>query len=157
MTAEPDAATQSSPKSDASRQAAGRDDLARAGRGRSAKLLPPADPIGTLARPTLEERLLEGTERPLTIVVGGAGFGKSTLAARIAAARPTAWYTLDASDRTIGGLAAGVAASLRVRLPAIADDLAQEVEIAIEPTDEAAIMAQASAAAATVTDALQGA
>ena len=77
------------------------------------------------------------------MVVGGAGFGKSTLAARMAATRPTAWYTLDASDRTIGGLAAGIAASLRVRLPAIPDDLAQEVETSIEPTDDAAVMAQA--------------
>src|SRR4029450_10903402 len=94
---------------------AGRDEAAR-GRGRSAKLMPPADPIGTLARPALEARLLDGTERRLTIVAGGAGFGKSTLAARIATARPTAWYTLDPSDRHIPALAAGVTAALRVLL-----------------------------------------
>jgi ATP/maltotriose-dependent transcriptional regulator MalT len=154
MTADPDAVSPSA-KTDAGARAEGRDDDARAARGRQAKLLPPADPAGTLARPALEERLLEGTERRLTIVVGGAGFGKSTLAGRIAAVRRTAWYTLDATDRTIGGIAAGVAASLRVQLPAIPADLAGEVESSIEPTDDAAVMAQASAAAAAVTDALQ--
>ena len=61
--------------------------------------------------------ILEGTERRLAIVAGGAGFGKSTLAARVAAARPTAWYTLDASDRHVGALAAGILASLRLWLP----------------------------------------
>ena len=142
---------------DASNQASARVENAPAGRGRSAKLLPPADPIGTLPRPPLERRLIEGTERRLTIVVGGAGFGKSTLAARVAADRPTAWYTLDASDRHIGALAAGVTASLRLRLPSIPDDLSDAVESSIEPTDDAAVMAQASAAAALVTDALQSA
>jgi LuxR family maltose regulon positive regulatory protein len=62
-----------------------------------------------LARPQLEERLEEGAERRLTVIVAGAGFGKSTLAARIAAMRPSAWYTLDASDRHLGTLASGVA------------------------------------------------
>src|SRR5689334_15159343 len=95
MTADPDPVTQSRTTTGGAMPA--RDDAARASRGQSAKLLPPTDPIGTLARPELEARLLEGTERRLTIVVGGAGFGKSTLAARVAAARPTAWYTLDAS------------------------------------------------------------
>ncbi|HSL32204.1 MAG TPA: BTAD domain-containing putative transcriptional regulator [Candidatus Limnocylindrales bacterium] len=124
--------------------------------GRSAKLLPPADPAGTLARPELERRLAEGAERRLTIVVGGAGFGKSTLAARIAAARPSAWYTLDSSDRHLGALAAGVVAALRVRLPDLPDDLADPVASSIEATDEAAMLAQANAVAALITDALQG-
>jgi ATP/maltotriose-dependent transcriptional regulator MalT len=135
MTADPDAVTQRT--------------------GRSAKLLPPTDPIGTLARPVLEQHLLDGTERRLTVVSGGAGFGKSTLAARVAAVRPTAWYTLDATDRHMGALAAGVTASLRLQLPAIPEDLAAAIASSIEPTDDAAIMAQASAAAALVTDALQ--
>jgi DNA-binding SARP family transcriptional activator/Tfp pilus assembly protein PilF len=153
MTADPDPVTQSRTTTGGAMPA--RDDAARASRGQSAKLLPPTDPIGTLARPELEARLLEGTERRLTIVVGGAGFGKSTLAARVAAARPTAWYTLDASDRHIGALASGVTAALRVRLPGIPDDTSDAVESSIEATDDAAIVAQASAAAALVTDALQ--
>ena len=87
MTADPDAVTQPTTKSAAGGAAANGTTGVRAGRGRLAKLLPPADPAGTLARPALEARLLEGTERRLTIVVGGAGFGKSTLAAHIAAKR----------------------------------------------------------------------
>ncbi|HET9344982.1 MAG TPA: BTAD domain-containing putative transcriptional regulator [Candidatus Limnocylindrales bacterium] len=126
-------------------------------RERSAKLLPPADPIGTLARPVLEQHLLEGTERRLAIVAGGAGFGKSTLAARVAAARPTAWYTLDASDRHVGALAAGILASLRLRLPSIPEEQSDAVASSIEPTDDAAVMAQASAAAALVSDAIASA
>jgi DNA-binding SARP family transcriptional activator/Tfp pilus assembly protein PilF len=155
MTTDPDPVTHSRTKTVARGTASGRSDGARSGRGRSAKLLPPADPVGTVARPALEERLIEGTERRLTIVVGGAGFGKSTLAARVAATRPTAWYTLDPSDRHMGALAAGVTAALRVQLPSIPDDLSDAVESSIEPTDDAAIGAQASAAAALVTDALQ--
>ena len=155
MTADPDAVEQRSDTIEAGGPVAGREASPRAGGGRSAKLLPPADPVGTVARPVLEDRLLEGTERRLTIVVGGAGFGKSTLAARVAAARPTAWYTLDPSDRHIGALAAGVTAALRVRLADLPDDLSDAVESSIEPTDDAAVMAQASAAAALVTDALQ--
>jgi hypothetical protein len=38
------------------------------------------------------------------VVVAGAGFGKSTLAARTAATRRSAWYTLDGPDRHIGTL-----------------------------------------------------
>jgi len=60
MTADPDAVTQPIAKTDAGDQARRRDDAARVARGRSAKLLPPADPAGTLARPMLEERLLRG-------------------------------------------------------------------------------------------------
>ncbi|HEU4919842.1 MAG TPA: BTAD domain-containing putative transcriptional regulator [Candidatus Limnocylindrales bacterium] len=129
---------------------------AAGGRGRPAKLLPPADPFGTLSRPALEARLAEGASRRLTILVGGAGFGKSTLAARIADSRPTAWYTLDAADRHIGALAAGIVAALRVRLPDLSEDLADPVASSIEASDDAAILAQSNAAAALVTDAVAG-
>ena len=70
--------------------------------GRGAKLLPPADPPGTLSRPELERRLAAGVTRRLTVVVAGAGFGKSTLVAHLAAGMPSAWYTLDGSDRHLG-------------------------------------------------------
>ena len=157
MTADPDAVRPRREKIDPGDPRASRGDVARAGGGRSAKLLPPADPVGTLARPVLEQNLLAGTQRRLTIVLGGAGFGKSTLAARVAAARPTAWYTLDPSDRHMGSLAAGVSASLRLPLPSIPEETSAAVESSIEPTDDAAIMARASAAAALVTDAIQAA
>ena len=125
--------------------------------GLSAKLLPPTDPAGTLSRPNLEARLADAVGRRLTIVGGGAGFGKSTLAARVAAGSSTAWYTLDAGDRHLASLAAGIVAALRLRVPGLPADLANPVEGSIEPTDDAAVMAQATAAAAMVTDALQAA
>src|SRR4029453_14436641 len=83
MTADPDAVSKPRDATAAGGTIAGRDEAAR-GRGGWAKLMPPAAPIRTLPRPALEARLLDGTERRLTIVAGGAGFGKSTLAARIA-------------------------------------------------------------------------
>ncbi len=124
--------------------------------GRSAKLLPPTDPIGTLRRPVLEQRLTGGTDRRLTVVVGGAGFGKSTLAARIAATRRSAWYTLDAGDRHLGSLTAGIVAALRVALPDLPADLAGPIEGSIEATDDAEILGRANAAAALLSDGLEG-
>jgi len=50
MTADPDAVRQSTTET-AGATPPLRDEVTRAGRGRSAKLLPPTDPIGTLARP----------------------------------------------------------------------------------------------------------
>jgi ATP/maltotriose-dependent transcriptional regulator MalT/DNA-binding SARP family transcriptional activator len=123
--------------------------------GRAAKLLPPADPPGTLERAELERRLGEGVARRLTIVVAGAGFGKSTLAAHVAAGRPSAWYTLDATDRQLGTLVAGVVAALRLALPDLPADLSHAVEGSIDVDDEAEIMGRAQAAAALVADALQ--
>ena len=124
--------------------------------GRSAKLLPPADPVGTLRRPVLEQRLTGGADRRLTVVVGGAGFGKSTLAARVAANRRSAWYTLDASDRHLGALTAGIVAALRVALPALPEDLATPIEGSIEASDDAGILGRANAAAALLSDAVEG-
>ena len=125
--------------------------------GRAAKLLPPSDPPGTLERPELERRLEQGVERRLTVVVAGAGFGKSTLAAHVAARHRSAWYTLDGSDRQLGTLVAGVVAALRHPLPDLPADLAAPVEGSIEVSDEAEILGRAQAAAALVGDALQDA
>ena len=124
--------------------------------GRSAKLLPPSDPVGTLRRPVLEQRLTGATDRRLTVVVGGAGFGKSTLAARVAANRRSAWYTLDAGDRHLGALTSGIVAALRVALPDLPADLAGPIEGSIEATDDAGILGRANAAAALLSDAIEG-
>ena len=123
--------------------------------GRAAKLLPPADPPGTLSRPELERRLAVGVTRRLTVVVAGAGFGKSTLVAHLAAGMPSAWYTLDGSDRQLGTFAAGIVAALRLPLPELPADLAAPVEGSIEATGEAEIQARAQAAAALIADVLQ--
>ena len=89
------------------------------GVGRAAKLVPPRDPNGTLDRPALEATLREGADRRLTVIVAGAGFGKSTLAARTARSRASAWYTVDGSDADLGAFAAGVVAALRRQLPSL--------------------------------------
>ena len=114
--------------------------------GRAAKLLPPSDPPGTLARPDLERRLETGIERRLTLVIAGAGFGKSTLAAHVAGRHRAAWYTLDGSDRQLGALVAGVVAALRHPLPDLPAELAAPVQGSIEASDEADILGRAQAA-----------
>ena len=81
----------------------------------AAKLARPALPGSCLERPALQKRLDEAFGRRLTTVVGGAGFGKSTLVAAWAADIESAWYTIDASDRSLGTLAGGLADALRLR------------------------------------------
>ena len=110
MTSDPDAVTTRSDKIDSGDLGGGRDDVARAARGRSAKLLPPTDPIWTLARPLLEQHLVEGTERRLTVVSGGAEIGVtgngvvaavqgSTFAAMVPVAPPSATLTAVATSQ----------------------------------------------------------
>jgi DNA-binding SARP family transcriptional activator len=123
--------------------------------GRSAKIHPPPEPVGTLDRPLLESRVADGTDRRLALIIGGAGFGKSTLAARVIAGRRSAWYALDASDRHLGSLAAGVVAALRVAVPRLPADLAAPVEGSADALDDASALARAQAAAALVDDGLQ--
>ena len=123
--------------------------------GRAAKLLPPADPIGTVPRIALEDRLREGTGRRLTVIVAGAGFGKSTLAARTAATCRSAWYTLDAPDRHLGTLAAGVAAALRTRVADLPAGLAGPVEGSLDAGSGDEALTRGQAAAALFADALQ--
>jgi len=63
------------------------------------KLTPPRLHPRILRRPRLTERLLEALHYRLTIVQGGAGYGKSTALATLAETGiPIAWYHLDAED-----------------------------------------------------------
>ena len=68
----------------------------------AAKLALPEVPTGYVERRRLQVALDEGTRRPVTLVTGGAGWGKTTLvaswAARVKAGRTVAWLTLDADD-----------------------------------------------------------
>lgn len=88
----------------------------------SSKLLVPRVPVDLVARPRLDARLAGITSARLTTVVAGTGFGKSTLVARWAAEHPTAWYTVDRTDRDPRVLAAGLTMALRVRMPSIVVD-----------------------------------
>lgn len=123
--------------------------------GLLARLVPPREPQGTLARPALEERLTAGLDRRLTFLVAGAGYGKSTLVARSIAGRRAAWYTVDASDRRVGAFGAGVVAALRRAIPDLPEDLATPVATAVDPADDAEAIQRGQAAATLVADALQ--
>src|SRR5215217_3969486 len=78
------------------------------------KLVPPRLPASHVRRPQLETLLLEAENRRLASVVAGPGFGKSTLAASVAAERGWAWYLVDAADRSVVSFARGLADALEV-------------------------------------------
>lgn len=65
-----------------------------------AKLVRPNLAPQVLDRPRLQHALREHAERPLTLVVADAGYGKTTLLTAFtrAMARPVVWYSLMASD-----------------------------------------------------------
>jgi ATP/maltotriose-dependent transcriptional regulator MalT/DNA-binding SARP family transcriptional activator len=71
----------------------------------------------TLRRTRLEKQLDEAFGRRLTVVVAGAGFGKSTLLACWCSDVATSWYTLTESDANLDTLARGIGAALDPWLP----------------------------------------
>ncbi len=64
------------------------------------KLRPPQLARDFVPRPRLLDRLLEGLDRPLTLVTAPAGFGKTTLIAGVVASftGPCGWLTVDEHD-----------------------------------------------------------
>ncbi len=82
---------------------------------RASKTLPPETPSATIERPALEERLEDARARRLTVLVAGAGFGKTTLLARWAARTGCAWYTIEREDAALGVFATGILAAFRQR------------------------------------------
>ncbi|MGH9244547.1 MAG: BTAD domain-containing putative transcriptional regulator [Acidimicrobiales bacterium] len=66
--------------------------------GVAGKIRPPTIPATYVERPRLIERLDQAWAVRLTTIIGGPGFGKSTLVARWASRQPAIWYRLDASD-----------------------------------------------------------
>jgi LuxR family transcriptional regulator, maltose regulon positive regulatory protein len=83
-------------------------------RPRGGRYGPPAVPAHVLSRPRLFARL---GSRPVTVVLGAAGYGKSVLIsswlARSAPEGAVAWLTLDSSDRDPGRLAADLLVALQ--------------------------------------------
>ena len=86
-------------------------------RALAGKILVPAVPPTTIARPALEARLDDALERRLAIVSAGAGYGKSTLVASWAARNHTAWYALTPEDAAPHVFADGLVHALRLRVP----------------------------------------
>ena len=125
----------------------------RAARLFAAKILLPAVPPTTLARPRLESRLHGALERRLTIVSAGAGFGKSTLVASWAARVSSAWYALSAEDQEPLLLAEGLFRALRLRMPDLPDEL-PALDAARGPEAEADVLVQVEAAASLICEAL---
>lgn len=64
------------------------------------KLRPPQLPQAHVSRAGLLQKLENGLEKKLTLIVAGAGYGKSTLLAEWAQSKTACiWYSLDAPDR----------------------------------------------------------
>lgn len=74
-------------------------------------------------RPRLAERLDASITGRLTLLVAGAGYGKTTLLRSWAATRPVAWHTVGPADRMPGALAGHVIDALRLRIPDLSADL----------------------------------
>jgi len=74
---------------------------------------------GLLPRPRLVEALAQHADRPLSVVVAEAGFGKTVLLAMHAARlrRPILWYSLAASDADAAVFAGYLLAGLRRDMP----------------------------------------
>ncbi len=91
------------------------------------KFRPPTLPATLVTRPVLQERLMAGAGRRLTVVVGSAGAGKSVLLSSWAAARspgPTAWLSCDEADANPVRFWAGFIEAPRAVVPEFGADAA---------------------------------
>jgi ATP/maltotriose-dependent transcriptional regulator MalT/DNA-binding SARP family transcriptional activator len=122
-------------------------------RALAAKILLPAVPPMTLARPTLESRLDEVLDRRLALVIAGAGYGKSTLVAGWAERVHAAWYALTPEDCTPLSLAAGMLGALRLRVPALPSELGS-LDATGGPEGEADVFLRAELAASILCELL---
>jgi ATP/maltotriose-dependent transcriptional regulator MalT/DNA-binding SARP family transcriptional activator len=93
------------------------------GRTPASKLTPPAAPAALVRRPALERRLDEAFGKRLTMLIAGAGFGKTTLLANWAEDVDCAWYTVGTRDNSMPVLARGVAAALQRPVPDLTSEL----------------------------------
>ena len=107
---------------------------ASAGRGGSpsarfavTKFRPPTLPATLVTRPVLQDRLMAGAGRRLTVVVGSAGAGKSVLLSSWAAARSpgvTSWLSCDEADANPVRFWAGFIEAPRAVVPEFGADAA---------------------------------
>jgi LuxR family maltose regulon positive regulatory protein len=89
----------------------------------STKIGIPASTARTVARPRLAGKLLEGLQRPLSVITAPAGFGKTTLVAGALRGRgedfAVAWLSLDRKDRHLVSFVYQLAAALQSVAPEI--------------------------------------
>ena len=117
---------------------------------RATKLLPPAVAPPALPRPRLEGRLDDGLGRRLTVLIAGAGFGKSTLLSAWAAPHATAWYTVAPEDAELASLARGLVSALRLRVPGLQVGVPAAVEGSRGPDGDLGELGSADAYAALI-------
>jgi ATP/maltotriose-dependent transcriptional regulator MalT len=111
-----------------------------------AKLLPPSQPVGFIARPALAGLITSVLGRRLTVVVAEAGFGKSTLMASWWDAAPCAWYTVDHTDQDLPSMGRQLCDALRLRVPDLSGEPSRSAEGAGGPEPEQLSRADALAA-----------
>jgi ATP/maltotriose-dependent transcriptional regulator MalT/two-component SAPR family response regulator len=87
-------------------------------------------------------------------VIAGAGFGKTTLLAKLAETRPAAWYTVDETDGDPGALAAGIAGAIRAVVPEFRSDL-EELARGPAPVAEVESLERAAGAAHRLVDEIE--
>ncbi len=118
----------------------------RVGYVSTARLLPPTLPAIHLPRARLDGRLDEATQRPLTTLVAGAGYGKSTTVAAWATERRLCWYACTGQDDHLLTLLRGLTAALRTRVVSLPPELASAVRGSAGPDTDDADRADALAA-----------
>ncbi|MGH3027926.1 MAG: hypothetical protein ACRDMW_05160, partial [Gaiellaceae bacterium] len=121
---------------------------------RATKLLPPAVAPPALPRPRLEGRLEDSLARRLTVLIAGAGFGKSTLLSAWAGRRAAAWYTIAPEDAELASLARGLTSALRLRVPALQVGVPTPIEGSRGPEGDLGELGSADAYAALICAAL---
>jgi LuxR family transcriptional regulator, maltose regulon positive regulatory protein len=91
------------------------------------KLRLPSTRPSLVARPQLQEQIVEALHGPLTLIIAPAGFGKTTLAASCVAkcGMPIAWLSLDKNDNEIERFLSYLVAALRETDTTIARDVEQ--------------------------------
>ncbi len=101
-----------------------------------------------LRRPLLEKRLDDAFGKRLTLVIAGAGYGKSTLVAGWTEDVVSAWHTATAEDRSLSSFAVGIAEAVR---PVVAES--PELVTTLASADDQ--LAQAETLAARLSEALE--
>jgi hypothetical protein len=124
-------------------------------RVRAGKLRPPSPPQPLIARPRLDPLALDVLSSRLTLVTGGAGAGKTTLAASWSQGVRSAWYSTGPEDAQPVVAATGLAAALAGVLPELDTSELVDQEIAPGPAPGGAgLELRAAAVGAALADAV---
>jgi LuxR family maltose regulon positive regulatory protein len=104
----------------------------------------PAGRRHIIERPRLT-RLLDTTSARVIMLVGPAGYGKTTLARQWLANRPHAWYQATAASGDVAGLAVGLAESVAALTPDATQRLRQRLLATRDASQEIPALAQIQA------------